>query len=216
MPVMERGWILPEWFNAVEAQGVDAEIICVYTHSVDDTEQILVAHGSTLLYDDRPGRSVNEIDAHVWGAHTTYEYITSLRNGLLEEAMRMGADHFFSLDSDIILSPGALKSLLDYMNDGHPGVVSPSVNMAPGQVCPNTMNWVDKTIPGMANREIPPVTGRVDVIMAAMLLDSWGMECRWQAHGQGEDVGFCLDAEAKQVPRWWVQEIQCEHRMRRY
>lgn len=215
-PCKDRAWILPEWLYAIESQGVEADIICLVSASEDGTEEILdKAEGLTVLFDDRPGRNTTEIDGHAWGDLNTYAYMSSLRNRLVDEAIAYQADYFFSLDTDIILPPGALLQLLDFA-EKHPGVVAPAVNMTTGTTAWNTMDWVDRETPGMAHRPVvDPQGGRVDVIMAAMLLDRSGMECVWGAHGQGEDVGYCLDAARRQVPLWWLPSVKCEHRMRR-
>jgi hypothetical protein len=214
-PCKDRAWVLPEWFDALYGQGIELEVICLVSASEDGTEAMLAEEGATVIMDDRPGRNTTEIDGHLWGSGATYQYMASLRNQLTDEAIARDADYFFSLDSDIILPPGGLKQLLDYAAD-HPGVVSPAVNMTVGSTAWNTMDWTDKQFPTMAIRpQHEPRSGPADVIMAAMLLDRTGMECLWQPHGQGEDVGFCIDAHLKQVPRWWFPEVRCQHLMRR-
>lgn len=215
-PCKDRAWVLPEWFDALHGQGVEMEILCLVSASEDGTEAICAEEGATILVDERPGRSTSEIDGHLWGNAETYQYMASLRNRLTDEAITRDADYFFSLDTDIILPPGGLKQLLDYAAD-HPGVVSPALNMVTGGgTAWNTMNWVDREYPNMAIRpQQEPRSGAADIIMAAMLLDRTGMECLWQPHGQGEDVGFCIDAHIRQVPRWWLREVHCDHLMRR-
>ena len=212
-PCKDRAWILPQWFEAIESQGVECEVVCLYTHSVDDTELILKEHNATILYDDQPGRKLNEIDSHCWGVPATYEYMSILRNRLLDYAIDSGADYFFSLDSDIIIPPNTISQLLLFSRN-HAGIISPALNMSPGSKAWNTMQWTQQH--GIATRSIGDITNeQVDVVMAAMLLDQYGMQCRWKAHPQGEDVGFSLDAYEKQIPCWWLSNLVCEHRMRR-
>lgn len=213
MPVCERAWILPDWFAALESQGVDYEVVCVLSPSQDDTERILKEHEVTILWDERPGRPMQEIDLHAWGKPDQYEYMASMRNRLVETAIDRGADYFFSLDSDIILPPDGLKRLLRFASS-HPGVVAPAVNMTTNNRALNVMQWVGGDLANRTQRH--PPTGQADVVMAAMLLDQQGMQCRWQSHSQGEDVGFSLDAASKQVPLWWVSDLKCEHWMHRY
>lgn len=191
-------------------------MVCVLSPSEDNTEQILKEHNVKILRHDLPGRKVRDVDAHIWGLPTTYTYMSKLRNTLIEAALGMEADYFLSLDSDVILPPDAIKRLLDYSTNNHPGVIAPAVNMAQGAIAWNTMSWVDRAHPSLSHRPVrEPLGGLADVVMAAMLLDKVGLEARWQTHPQGEDVGFCLDARAKEVPLWWVPEIKCDHRMRR-
>jgi hypothetical protein len=220
-PIKDRAWCLPEWFAATEGQpldGVEVEYLFVLsTDTSDNTEAVLKEHTDNVLYDISPGRSQRDIDGHVWGAMHHYQYMCHLRNGLLREAADMGADYFFSLDSDIILPPEGLKRVLDYARL-HRGVTAPAVSMSWGQTAWNTMSWVDRNHPNMAERTlVPPVTGQRDVVMAAMLLDRSALDqCSWAPHQQGEDIGFCVQAWKLRVPLWWMAEVRCQHLMRRY
>lgn len=216
MPVMSRAWCLPQWFERLDEQGVEYQVVAVLSPSNDNTEEILIEHGADIFYDDRPGRVEHENLGHVWGQMDTYHYMAGLRNGLLETVSTIpDLDYFFSLDSDIMLPKGGLRILLDHL-ERYKGVISPAVNMAQGTTVWNCMDW-DPHLPDNAVRRIlPPKKGRKDVIMAAMLMDKEGMTCRWRAHPAGEDVGFCLDARDKEVPLWWLPDVKCNHLMRRY
>lgn len=216
-PVAERGWILPHWFDAIYAQEIEAEIVCVYSESVDNTEAILKEEGVTVIPDLRLPRPVNEMDNHQWGAQEKYAYMASMRNRLVEYALSQDADYFFSLDSDILLNmPNTLKMLIDFAA-GHTGVVAPAVNMGMHDTCWNTMSWVDPYHPNAAIRPVKsPKGGQVDVVMAAMLLDRKGLEVHWMSHHQGEDIGFSLNAHRQQVPLWWLPNVPCQHVMQRY
>lgn len=213
-PIKDRAWCLPQWWQAIEDQDVEHEKVCIYSESADETLQLLKDNDVTVLVDDRPGRRRNEIDGHMW-VQQRYEYMSSMRNRLIEYCLEHEADYFFSLDSDVILPPKGLQQMLRFA-ETHEGVIAPAVNMTTGQIAWNVMAWKDREHPGVANRNAgEQQTGPADVVMAAMMLDRRGMECRWQSHTQGEDVGFCVDATAKDVPRWWLAEIHCTHLMRR-
>lgn len=217
-PIKERAWAIPDWYDAIERQGIDVRVACIVSPSEDATEELLRERGVIIINDERPGRSVHDIDTHVWGDETTYSYMAGLRNWLSNAAFRAGADYFFSLDSDIILPKGALQKLLTFA-ESHPGVVAPAVNMVSGIGAPvwNTMQWLSRDFPNRGERTPPPKKGPVDIIMAAMLLDRNAMElCRWEGHGQGEDIGFSLSAYENMVPLWWMPDIKCTHMMRKF
>lgn len=216
-PVKDRAWCLPYWFEAIDKQNetlkdrdVQGKIICILSASSDGTEEIMEHQGVEIIKDERPGRSTTNIDGHCWGEPDTYDYMSSMRNQLVRTAVELKADYFFSLDSDIILPDDGLATLLDYAVD-HPGVIAPAVNMSVGGPNWNQMDWLDPYRPAFAERHARSGSGRSDVVMGAMLLDRAGMEVQWSSHSQGEDVGFCLDAEAKRVPRWWLSEVKCQH-----
>jgi glycosyltransferase involved in cell wall biosynthesis len=219
-PVRNRGWALPQWFEGLRAQDHDLEILCLASESEDNTIELLKENGATVLFDPQPGRPTAAIDGHYWGTMADYEYMARIRNLLLEDVISHDADYFLSIDSDIVLPPGALEKMIE-INIGvrawtpYGAVVSPYVNMGQTEVVPNVMSWAGS---GNANRDfIRSDGGYADVIMACMLFDRHAMaQLRWSAHQQGEDVGLCIDATIKQVPRWWEPSIRCDHLMRRY
>jgi hypothetical protein len=206
------------WHEAICAQRGDHHVVTLYSASEDHTEAVLTELGVEVVTDDEPGRTVQHIEAHAWGIQHWYSYMARLRNQLLDLAAERDADYFFSVDSDIILEPRTTTALLQIMLHSGCHVISPAVNMSKGQFLAwNTMNW-DSDIPGSALRvHYPDKAGPVDVVMAAMLLDRTAIEqCRWAVHAQGEDVGFCLDAQLKGISRWWVPEIVAQHLMIRF
>jgi GT2 family glycosyltransferase len=218
MLAKDRAWVLPEWFASVWSQQVDGEveIVSLVSPSEDDTEQIIIDQGVHVIKDDRPGRTTMEVDGHLWGSMETYEYMADIQNQLVDYACEQHCDYFFSLDSDIILPPNAIQNLINYMEAGHPGVAAPAVNLAVGEVAWNTMTWVHRDFPYMATRDVgTPVEGPADVVLAAMMMDRQGMRCRYEAHQQAHDVGFCVRADEMLIPRWWVPQIRCQHLMRR-
>ena len=134
-PVAERAWVLPRWYEAVIAQarpGLDVEVVCHYTQSSDATLALLTGWGATVICDPSlPTRTLHSIERHTWrfgrrGGDAGY--MAHLRNVLVEWVeSATDADYFFSLDTDIILPPGALEALLD---DFPGGAVSPLVDLA--------------------------------------------------------------------------------------
>ena len=219
-PVKDRGWVLETWFDAVETQivpGIEIEVVCVYSESEDDTEKILRSRGAHILYDEKRGRSPWEINSHAWGSPAVYEYMASLRNQLLDWVQASDADFFLSLDSDILAPFGTLKALLDFYRSC-PGVISPAVNMGlNGTVAWNTMRWVSGPNSPATRQGTPPDRwGKVDVVMAAMLLDRSAVETlRWAPHPQGEDLGFSANAARAQIPLYWLPQVACPHLMKK-
>lgn len=216
MPVKDRAWAVPHWYAGIQENRNAADcvdIVALLSPSEDNTEQVLKECYVEVLYDEEPGRPVHEINSHQWGVIDKFEYMARLRNRLVDFALEGNYDYFFSLDSDIVLPKYGLMQLLYYMRT-HPGICSPSVNMVQSGVAWNVMNWTNPHYPMTAARSRTPQAGRADIIMAAMLLDKEGLECRWAAHMAGEDVGFCLHAESLGVARWWYPEVRCQHLMR--
>lgn len=209
-PVASRAWCLQRWLDSIHNQTVPVEIHCLVSESNDGTETILAKNDVSLIYDVTPPRNKIDIDKHYWGDLGTYAYMATIRNRLVTHIQQQNADYFFSLDSDILVPPTCLEQLLEGI-DKWGGIAAPFVSMSAQQIVPNAMHWVH---PGVARRvEQWDRTTYVDVVMAAMLLDSQAMECRWAPHPQGEDLGFCLDAAEKHIPIWWNPTIKCTHLM---
>lgn len=213
-PVKNRAWVLPRWYDALQQQNVDIqEIICLVSPSDDETETILKERDVTIINDERPGRRPNEIIGHAWGMIEDYQYMANIRNVLLEAVKASNPDAFLSLDSDIILPKNGLKRLLEILAVKG-GVVSPYVSMNASQYCPNMMTWQSPRELAYRPPTFPKQLSEVDVIMAAMLMDRNALGyVRWEAHPQGEDLGFCKVAELYGVHRWWAPSIHCDHIM---
>jgi hypothetical protein len=212
--------MVPAWYEGIKAaaNGHDIHVAALYTDSDDQTENRLKEHGVDILYDEEEGRPTYQIDSHQW-LRESYDYMSRLRNRLIEYALEIDAEYFFSVDSDVVLPPGALSALLEWAGGTWTGAIAPSLILTPenthwGFTAWNAMQWHQR-IPNFPVRDYEPATGKVDLIMAAMLLDRTAMECRWSRHDCGEDVGFCMDARDRGVPLWWVREVFCRHIMHR-
>lgn len=218
-PVRARGWVLPRWFEAVRAlevpEGVLVETAFLLSPSEDDTKDIVTWNADYVIFDSEAGRTVEEIEGHFWGG-SSYDYMARIRNDWLDFAWAQGADYVFSLDSDILLPPTALVSLLERIGE-RPGVVSPALNLGQHGLAWNVMAWSNPDVPGQAYRPdgVEPAEGYADIVCAALLMDQTASAVRFAAHPQGEDIGFCIDAHRKGVARWWAKEVLCDHLMRR-
>ena len=213
-PLKDRAWAIPYWYQGIDenADAATISMVALLSPSEDNSEEVLNSYNVEVIHDLEPGRPVLEIDHHHWGVADKFAYMSRLRNRLVELAIERDVDYFFSLDSDIVLPPYGLSKLLWYSRT-HPGVVSPSVNMVVGGLSWNVMRWANPSYPGLVDRNSIPLEGKADVIMAAMLLDRSALECRWETHMAGEDIGFCLDAEDRGIARWWYPDVRCQHLM---
>ena len=115
LPVYKRHWILPLWFDRIEKQNYDLSDIgfCFFVSSYEEdkeTHHILmnwlekhpnVAHFS--LHQEDSIKHYHHINGkRAWGKDD-YQKMSLMRNYLLDQASVLGPDHYFSLDSDILL-----------------------------------------------------------------------------------------------------------------
>jgi len=115
-PIFERDWILPRWFDALEAQkkDVDLSVLFCLTRGKDRTED-LIAQASGRFSIDIYEFTGGGIEDHSrdWTDTERVATIAAKRNKLLEMASKMEADHFLMLDSDVLPSPGGIMTLIE-------------------------------------------------------------------------------------------------------
>ncbi len=223
MPVAERAWALPGWFNSVESQvfstipEVTVSVVCLYTHSHDATLEVLQAHHAEIIRSILPTRPYERIIGHNWSMRDhEYEYMASIRNTLRKEILLMDADYFFSLDSDILLPHTSALENLVLEAEGTYDAVSPLVNMV--QIGDPAYSFMMFTADGARGERVPlrskSEAFEADIIMAAMLLNRQAQRVPWASHLQGEDIGWSMNARALDLKVGVVPSIRCDHRMR--
>lgn len=228
-PIYSRGWILPEWFKAIENQAFPLDDIgFVFVTAPNDTET------KDVLYDwkaKHPEVTVFQTidveerhEAHgptsrIWTREKYYKMV-DLRNHLLAAVSCLEPERFLSLDSDILLeNPQTLQRL--YSLSSAMDVVSPLSYMYPkGGKYPSVMSWID--FPGgpakrMLDRYPFGTTFKADVVMAVKMMSKPVYEnVRYRWHRQGEDLGFCAEAARLKFNLFCASDIYCPHIMYEY
>jgi hypothetical protein len=236
-PVRERAWIIPTWLWHIDLQrsaDVEVDIAVFYEgegDGLDDgTYGLLAAEGEradhqVAILSNRAWRTPRDDDdviQHRWRC-SFYRYLAKLRNALQDWVESAGTyDYVLSIDSDILLSRGALPRLIeDAEKTG--GIVGPLVNLDPAPWCIawNYMTW-DKAHQGWAERrwaELLPLRSgvhEVDVLMACSLAPLGAGELpRWQESAQCEDVGWSENALAQGRRLYVDTDLVARHVMNR-
>lgn len=225
-PIANRSWVIDRWWSAINGkQVVDQQwsTVFMYSPSEDDTLAKLCAlEGDvTILEAVEEIRTREEMDLHRW-PETHFEHMSRWRNALLDHCEKVGAEWFFSVDSDIILPPMTaqrLQAVLGRFSGMNYGAIAPAVNMAVhiDAHAYNFMQWNPQSTDDAYRPTLPmpnePFT--VGVIMGAMLIHRSAFHVRWEAHPQGEDLGWSRDAQRKDVRLLLDPTIQCNHLMKR-
>lgn len=210
MPVFERSWVLPLWFQCLEAQSLapkeDITLCFAYSKGYDGTYEILrhygEQYGNVMIYDyDLKTYSVRE-------DMSRFHELTALRNGLLSMARETSADYFLSWDNDILFPPGRLSCMFESASEktavgalmdmggrddvmGHPSVME--FGATPYEVA---FRRPFSTYP-------TDYAFKCDVIMAVKLMGREvyeNTEYRWDPIG--EDIGWCRDCNEKGYDRY--------------
>lgn len=136
-----------------------------------------------------------------------------LRNILLQIFSSGQCSHLFSIDSDILVTPGSLKELLQLnlpivsilvRNDHHLGDLG-YYNIS------NLQGGHYRPIQDFPRGCVIPVdcTGAAYLIQRGVI----EMGVRYYPHRQGEDIGFCEDARGKGFTIWCHTGLEGNHVM---
>lgn len=225
-PIANREWVIDRWWKSIKDDQVvdqDWSAAFVYSPSEDGTlDKLMAMEGDvTIIEAGESVRSREEMDLHRW-PETHFDHMARWRNMLLDHCEKVGAEWFFSVDSDIILPPMTAQRLQlvlqRYMELGY-GAIAPVVNMAVhiDTHAYNFMQWNDQSTADAYRSPlaIPTEPFNVGVIMAAMLIHRSAFGVRWESHPQGEDLGWSFAARNRGVRLLVDPTITCNHLMRR-
>lgn len=181
-PVRDRGWILPRHLEALLAQTeVEKQFYYIVNDCTDDTEAILTRYG--MRYDVH---NLGRTHGHLRGQYSIRN-LACLRNLVLEEFLRSDCTHLFSIDTDVIIPPGSLRTLLDHDKDIISMVIRNSVQIFAHNIM----------VRGMHLQRIPSGVIPVDVTGAVYAIKRSVIEAgvRYAENYYGEDIPFCQAAK---------------------
>lgn len=217
-PVRDRAWILPLWHShLLDALPSGVELECLFLAGTDDAETLAVVReiGDVIEVEESgPGVSFLGVE---FGAKNRqwdipkFDHMVTIRNRLMEEAVKRSPDRYLSLDSDILLHPEALTNLIE--SSSSYDLVGGKAYMGPGVASPSAANM--RYLSGMT-RITSAGPCRVDVIMAIKLMNPAAFgKASYVTHRQGEDIGFCLDAKRKGLTIGYDGRVCSKHIMTR-
>lgn len=210
-PVRSRAWILPQWidhvreaFDVVGLEPYWTFAIGVGPTGKDDGTQKLV----TDLYKDGRGlwAEFSEPVAAETRTNWTRERLSHMadyRNRLLGLVRAQQPDYFLSVDSDILLHPCALMTLLETINTTHMVKGGPEKFDAVGgktflsEGSRHITTWANLNPQGGLRREDSKGVFSCEVIMALKLMTPAAYNVDYVYHPYGEDIGWsnsCRDA----------------------
>lgn len=197
-PVRNRNWILPKWFEAIENSDLDIDYSFVFVVGEDDRETIdmisgLVGdyyHTVVLVSEPKIGPE------RVWNRER-YEHMSYLRNCLLHSVREIGPKYFLSLDSDIIVQPGQINSLIETLDTGYDAVGGLTWFDPIDKRTTNVAMWkhlgMFDSFKRVQSRGIHPV----DIIMGIKLMGPKAYNIDYSPSNLGEDLGWCANAYGK-------------------
>jgi len=215
-PVRNRARVLPAYLAALQALDYPADRLrfaFVLNDSVDESEAILREFAQK-----RPTALLrHDLNFPRWQrGHYSFANLALLRNLLIAEALRCQADYLFSVDSDVLPPPHALRRLLA-AGKALIGARVPNDLHLPGRHWRYNFLCADARGRLRHPRSFPPdALMPVDVVGAAVLIARAVLEsgCRYEPAPTGEDEGFCRRAAAAGFQPWVDTGLVCRHLMR--
>ena len=206
-PIFERAWILPKWLDALAAEtaNVDLHVFFCMTQGKDKTGEIILQETTRGRFpvSTIPFEGGIEDHSRNWTDEERVKTIAAKRNKLLEAVASVPHDYFLMLDSDVIVSPGGVASLIDTIKfDGFDAV------------CPRVWVWNAFYVAGRYEKGRVALLPRrergvhaVDVVTssACMMVSRLSQDpaVRYGAAVRGRDFGW---APGHEVNGWNVSE----------
>jgi hypothetical protein len=208
-PVAHRAWVLDRWFDHIEMAAknafVEPEFVFVGDPKDRSFEVIRRRAGDFTLVEVPNGKGD---DTRVWN-QDRYRVMVDLRNRLLGAVRDLQPDYFLSLDSDILLHPFVLDSLLDDMaKDTYDAVGAKTYMTQTGTNCPS---WARLSTRGDLQRYDTEGYFPCQVIMAVKMMRASAYGVDYELHVQGEDIGWSLACQRAGLKLAWDGRYGSKH-----
>jgi hypothetical protein len=211
-PVRDRAWCLPTWFEhieaACEAAGETPHYLFVGDPNQDVASFRAIEEGVHLHQRNMTILGLNEIYQpykRVWNLDR-FSHMVLLRNTLLERVRHMRPEHYWSVDSDILVAKDTLTSALEARDRfdavGSRCYMTPKGTFAPSYAMLNGGGLVRPDSKGCH---------KVDVIMAVKLMNPDAYNVDYEVHRQGEDIGWSISARKHGVKLGWDGRTVSKH-----
>ncbi len=210
-PVHGRLNILPYYLEALDRVESITEKIFLANNCSEEEIKLLKRHG--LVY------QMNDVKSHSERRSDRHASLAILRNKLLDIVFNeYKSDYFLSVDSDIIVYPEIVKSLLSFnkdiisnlvYNDLHFSIADKPHESHIGNIMKKENGSLRHIKPIPMNKLI-----EVDLTGAVYLINRrvYDAGVRYANRPKGEDAGFCEDAQRKGFKLYCYTRL-CEHLM---
>lgn len=211
-PVSRRGWVLPSWLYYIERACESFGTIPQYIFACspeDPTANFLLEvnrfqeRKTHFVWTDEKER----IDSRDWN-DARFLHMTGIRNALLRRVRTLNPTYFLSIDSDILLHPDALGSMLDLMSR-FDAVGGKCYMTAKGQGFPSNGLLARDGFRRIDSEDVMTV----DIIMAIKLMSSAAYHIDYKFDQRGEDLGWSENCRASRLKLGWDGRISSKHVM---
>ncbi len=210
-PVKSRDWILDRWFDHTEAAlpvDVTPRYVFVGDPIIDNWTFKIInqrAPAATIVPVTEGNLGTGRRD---WSNPQRIEHMVVLRNFMLAEVRALKPDLFLSLDSDILLHPNGISTLIDAIGQGW-DAVGGKCYLDPGISCPNYA-----MLGRNGNLRRTDAEGGlfpVDVLMAVKMMSPAAYAINYRAAKSGEDEGWSRNCTEAGLKLAWDSRVINKH-----
>lgn len=212
-PVLHREWIIAEWLKSVEVAADyagfsrnDIGYVFVGDPRRDETFKVIETSTDVDVHVVEV-EDVRPTDRRQW-SHKRYKRMVELRNELLVGVRENEPALFLSLDSDILLHPNALGSMIEGL-ERFDAVGGKCYLSHAGTGCPNYGNIGREG--RLIRRDAENGLFPVQVIMANKLMTPKAYYTNYKFHLQGEDTGWSLACAEVGLLLGWDCRVVSKH-----
>lgn len=227
-PVRNRAWIFPHWVEHVRTafDVVGLKPHWIFAIGIGPTGHDDGTHKmATDLYKTDPGIwcDINEPETKTTRENWTDERLSQMadyRNRLLEMVRVDQPDLFLSVDSDILLHPCALMTLLDTISKEHMVAGALTEYAAVGgktflsEASRHLTTYGTLNSNGGIRRQDSDGVFSTEILMALKLMSPAAYNIPYSYHRSGEDIGWSLNCKAAGLTLGWDGRITSKHCMR--
>jgi hypothetical protein len=207
-PVAHRAWVLPQWFDHVEKAcalvGVKPEYAFVVDPSDESWPVIRERTAGAVIV---PTANTKGDDTRNWASPHRFHEMVELRNALLAAVRTRQPEVFLSLDSDILLHPAHLQSMLEALHE-YDAVGGKCFMTETGTDFPS---WAQLGRDGGLIRTDAWGLFPVDVIMAIKLMSPRAYAIDYEHDILGEDIGWSKACARAGVTLGWDGRVSSKH-----
>lgn len=209
-PASHREWCIKQYLDhaaeSATVAGFEPSFLFVPGHN--DSEMLSIIHDSGYECEIWDIQNLRESDRRDW-CDRRYHQMVELRNALLARVREIRPKFFLSLDSDILLDPKAITSMME-LTANYDAVGGKTYMTSGGTKCPS---YGMITRNGRMRRSESDQVLKVDVVMAIKLMNRAAYHVDYQFHDQGEDIGWSLNCKRKGLLLGWDGRVPNKHLM---
>lgn len=222
-PVAHRGWIIRPWADALRAScaqaGHDVTFVLA-AHPDDPTPDVLEDHLGHPV-DVVPVQVERPEDRRTW-RRSRFDEMAEIRTALLHRVRELAPPMFLSVDSDILLHPDAVTTMIGMLDDWDAAGTACFLCKPPKRRTDGVLARPSYLRPNYAMLDRaqriqrvwqPGITRRADVLMAIKLMSPTAYAVDYQSHDQGEDIGWAVACRAAGLRFGWTNTVISKHVM---